>query len=133
MKSRLLVKSIWFEKEKDHILMTRNDLKSWKVSHNFSYILRIYENCTELWLKLMLPDPWMPIWKFECNRKSLTLFRMGLFGLLRMGVGQKRLPPKNLSHISYNNETWYRVTQIPYHNNETWCSYTLSKEVLKNI
>ena len=39
-------------------------------------------------------------------------------GCSRMGVGQKSPPPKNLSHISYNDETWH--------------NYTLSKEDPKN-
>ena len=38
MKPRSPVKSIWVKKEKDHILITRNDLNSWKISHYFSYI-----------------------------------------------------------------------------------------------
>ena len=37
MKSRSLSKSIWVNKEKDHILITRNCLKSWKISHKFSH------------------------------------------------------------------------------------------------
>ena len=43
---------------------------------------------------------------------ALTLFRMGLFGaahgLTGRGGGAKRAPsPLNLSHISYNHETWH--------------------------
>ena len=38
MKPRSPVKSIWVKKEKDHILITRNDLNNWKISHHFSYI-----------------------------------------------------------------------------------------------
>ena len=52
----------------------------------------------------------------------LTLFRMGFFGLLtNVGRGgSKKAPPLwNLSHISYNDETWL--------------SYTSPKEVPKNI
>ena len=38
--------------------------------------------------------------------KALTLFRMGIFGAAhRLGV-KKAPPPYNLSHISYNDETW---------------------------
>ena len=38
MKSKSLMKSVWFKREKDHILMTGNHLKCWKIIHNFSYI-----------------------------------------------------------------------------------------------
>ena len=43
MKSRSLVESIWVKKEKDHSLMTRNHLKSWKINHNFSYISEFHK------------------------------------------------------------------------------------------
>ena len=36
---------------------------------------------------------------------SLTLFRMGLLGLLMGGGNKKSPPPQNLSHISYNDKT----------------------------
>ena len=47
---------------------------------------------------------------------------MGIFGAAHEwggGVGQKGPPSQNLSHISYNDETWH--------------SYTLAKEDPKNI
>ena len=56
------------------------------------------------------------------NFYLLTLFRMGFFGAAdgwRGGGIKKAPPPKNLSHISYNDETWH--------------SYTLPKEDPKNI
>ena len=57
------------------------------------------------------------------NFYLLTLFRMGSFGAAhgwRGEGGVKKAPlPKNLSHISYNDETWH--------------SYTLLKEDPKNI
>ena len=39
----------------------------------------------------------------------LTLFRIGLFGLLKdEGTGGKSPPfPQNLLHISYGDETWH--------------------------
>ena len=43
MKSRSLVESIWVKKEKDHSLMTRTHLKSWKINHNFSYISEFHK------------------------------------------------------------------------------------------
>ena len=48
----------------------------------------------------------------------LTLFRMGIFRATH-GWGQKGPPPYYLSHISYNDETFH--------------SYTLPKEDLKNL
>ena len=52
---------------------------------------------------------------------SLTLFRMGFFGAAHgwWGGGQKGPLAKNLSHISYNCETWH--------------SYPLPKEDPKSI
>ena len=38
MKPRSPVKSICVKKEKDLILITRNDVNNWKISHYFSYI-----------------------------------------------------------------------------------------------
>ena len=53
----------------------------------------------------------------------LTLFRMGIFGAAHrsggVGWGGGGLFAQNLSHISYNDETWH--------------SYTLAKEDPKNI
>ena len=43
---------------------------------------------------------------------------MGIFEAAH-GWGTKKAPPKNLSHISYNDKTWY--------------SYTLPKEDPENI
>ena len=44
----------------------------------------------------------------------------GIFqGCSQIGWGQKGLPPQNLQHISYNDQTWH--------------SYTLPKEDPKNI
>ena len=40
-------------------------------------------------------------------------------GCSQIGWGQKGLPPQNLRHISYNDQTWH--------------SYTLPKEDPKNI
>ena len=51
---------------------------------------------------------------------ALILFRMDFSGLLTdVGRAKKAHLPKNLSHISCNDETWY--------------SYTLPKEDPKNI
>ena len=43
MKLSSPVKSIWVKKEKDHILITRNDLNNWKISHHFSYIFEFHK------------------------------------------------------------------------------------------
>ena len=51
--------------------------------------------------------------------KSVTLFRMGLFGAAHGWRVAKRPPSKNLSHISYRDETWH--------------SYTLPKKDPRNI
>ena len=51
--------------------------------------------------------------------RTLTLFRMALFGTAHRWGGPKRPLPKNLSHISYKDETWH--------------NYTLSKEDPKDI
>ena len=60
---------------------------------------------------------WSGIW-YNC--KKLTLFRMGFFGAPHGWMGDKKAPPpKNLSLISYNDETWH--------------SYTLPKEDPKNV
>ena len=53
--------------------------------------------------------------------KTLTLFRMGFFGAAH-GWSSPPPPKKNLSHISYNDETWHSYT-----------SYTLPKNDPKNI
>ena len=63
----------------------------------------------------------------------LTLFSMGLFGaahgMMEDEGGARRLPhPSNLSHIFYNDETWYRYTfskEVPklYESRDTPCEF----------
>ena len=47
--------------------------------------------------------------------KKLTIFRMGFFGAAHGWVeGAKKAPTaKNLSHISYNDETWHSYILPP--------------------
>ena len=47
------------------------------------------------------------IWK---GNDVLSLFRMGFFGAAHGLARGKAYPPQNLSHISYNNETWHSYT-----------------------
>ena len=54
MKPRSLVKSIRVMKEKELILIIRNDLNNWKISHHFSYIFE-YKKLVQNFDK-MLPE-----------------------------------------------------------------------------
>ena len=69
MKSKSSVKSIWVQKGKNHILMARNYLKGWEISHSFSYISefrKIVLSCgkNKCSLKKILS-----VWNFECHVK----------------------------------------------------------------
>ena len=59
------------------------------------------------------------IFLYDIDETHIWPYSVWAFLRLLTGGGPKRLPPKNLSHISYNDKTWY--------------SYTLPKEDPENI
>ena len=68
MKPRSPVKSVWVKKEKDHILITRKDLNSWKISHNFSYISEFQKSVQNF-------DKTLPEGNFERQLETLNAFK----------------------------------------------------------
>ena len=65
MKPRSLVKSIWVKKEKDQILMTRNDLKKLRINHHLFFISEFLKNVQNF-------DKMLPERNFERQLETLN-------------------------------------------------------------
>ena len=76
MKYRSLVKSIWVKNEKNHILIARNHLKSWKII--FSFVTKLpkwYCDINQYYLKETLNTNiklWLSIWNIKFEYKNLN-------------------------------------------------------------
>ena len=85
-----------------------------KIVHDFQ-IIKLESHSEELDL---LKPRYILVASTRSVKYPLTLFRVAVFGAAQGGEA-KGPHPENLSHISYNNETWH--------------NYTLPKEDPKNI